>query len=234
MNHFLKNYYHKIISPKQPIKLNQFPGTQFEVNNWIISDFIVNTLVPIVGTKPFPLNELQLIVSSVIFFKPEVIFDWGTHIGKSARIFYESKKYFNLNPHIYSIDLPDNVDHPEHPHSDRGLLVRKFCNVKLIQGDGVTQALKIYKKYNFKNALFLLDGDHKYSSVIRELTLINENVINPAILVHDTFYQSAESGYNIGPYKACTEFLKNHKQYSKISTTTGLPGMTLLYKYDNR
>jgi hypothetical protein len=52
-----------------------------------------------------------------------------------------------------------------------------------------------------------------------------------AILLHDTFYQSEQSGYNIGPYKAITEILDSMSEtYQVMSTTTGLPGMTLLYK----
>ena len=46
---------------------------EFEVNNWIISEFVVGTLVPIVGVHPFPLNELFLMVSAVCRLKPDYI-----------------------------------------------------------------------------------------------------------------------------------------------------------------
>src|SRR3989344_9247020 len=90
-------------------------GTEFEVNNWVTSDFIVNKLVPIVGFHPFPLNELMLMTSAVCYFKPEFIFEWGTNIGKSARIFYEISKAFDIKTEVHSIDLPDDVFHDEHP-----------------------------------------------------------------------------------------------------------------------
>ena len=39
--------------------------SEFEVNNWVISDFIVNKLAPIVGTHPYPIGELNLMVAAV-------------------------------------------------------------------------------------------------------------------------------------------------------------------------
>jgi len=89
-------------------------------------------------------------------------------------------------------------------------LVRGKNNVILHQGDGLDTALKIIadSKAN-KSMLFFLDGDHSYTSVFRELSGIAEKIKNPVILVHDTFYQSDESNYNIGPFKAIQSFQKN-------------------------
>ncbi len=39
--------------------------SEFEVNNSIISEFIFQKLVPIVGVTPYPINELALMVSAV-------------------------------------------------------------------------------------------------------------------------------------------------------------------------
>lgn len=203
-----------------------------EVDNWEISDFIVNKLVPIVGWHPFPLTELTLMATAVTRFKPKAIFEWGTHIGKSARIFYEITESFNIPSKIYSFDLPDEVEHNEHPHEKRGILVKDFKRVKLYQEDGVVGALKICKKNRIKseNILFFIDGDHSYKSVKRELSAVYKNHRDANVLLHDTFYQSAKSGYNIGPRKAIDEFLTKNKSYTEISTNTGLPGMTLITK----
>jgi hypothetical protein len=54
-------------------------------------------------------------------------------------------------------------------------------------------------------------------------------VPKPKILVHDTFYQSPDSGYNIGPFKAVQEIVASGK-FTVLETKTGLPGMTLLYQ----
>lgn len=206
------------------------PGAEaFEVDNWVVSRFVLKKIVPAVGIKPFPLNELQLMVSAVCRLKPTHIFEWGTHIGKSARIFYETAKYFNTPLEIHSIDLPDDVEHVENPHSKRGKLVKGKPGVFLHLGDGLNTALGIYRTLPpGSRALFFLDGDHAYESVKRELEGIIANVLDAKILVHDTFYQSADSGYNIGPFKAVQEAIEKGK-FKVIETKTGLPGMTFLY-----
>lgn len=201
----------------------------YEVDNWKLSKFIIKKIIPIAGYEPFPLNELLLLVGSVIRFQPDAIFEWGTHIGKSARIFYETKKYFNIDCQIHSIDLPEDVFHIEHPHGNRGYMV-KNKNVNLHLGDGIETSLTLLSLYKYKNPLFYIDGDHSYESVKRELSAILEKVPNANILLHDTFFQSKESGYNIGPHLAIVDCLSNNNSYKIINLNTSLPGMTLLYK----
>jgi hypothetical protein len=116
---------------------------EFEVNNWALSTFVCESLVPIVGVHPFPLNELMLMAAAVCRLKPTHIFDWGTHIGKSARVFHETAKAFAIEIEIHSIDLPDSVGHLEHPGENRGLMVKGLSNVHLHLGDGLETALRI-------------------------------------------------------------------------------------------
>jgi cephalosporin hydroxylase len=138
-------------------------STEFEVNNWTISEFIISKLVPVVGVHPFPLNEQMLMTAAVCKFKPELIFEWGTNIGKSARVFYEITKAFEIKSEIHSIDLPDEVFHNEHPQQNRGKLVRQFPEVKLHQADGIQKSLEIIEQKKSKgNILFFVDGDHSY------------------------------------------------------------------------
>ncbi len=144
--------------------------TEFEVNNWIISEFIFQKLVPIVGVTPYPINELALMVSAVCRLKPTHIFEWGTNIGKSARIFYEIVKHFGLSTEIHSIDLPDEIDHHEHPKAKRGVLVKGISDVRLYKGDGLETALEIYRKIRETcRPLVFIDGDHSYALVKREI-----------------------------------------------------------------
>lgn len=204
---------------------------QFEVDTWIISDFLLREVIPLVGHSPYPLNELILMVASIVWIKPEYIFEWGTHVGKSARIFSETAEHFDLSTHIYSIDLPDDVVHAEHPGRQRGIFVHGRKNVTLLQGDGLDTALSLFQRLGHHHrALFFLDGDHSYRSVLRELREISKQSPRGNILIHDTFYQSAVAGYNIGPYQAIVKFLSKRKHtYEKLVTNTGLPGITLLY-----
>jgi len=208
-------------------------STEFEVNSWQLSEVVLKKLVPIVDIHPFPLDELLLMSGAMAYFKPKLVFEWGTHIGKSARIFYELSLTLELDTIIHSIDLPDEVEHGEHPHGQRGVMVRGVKNVKLHQGDGVETALKIMQKSpghsGGSGVLFFVDGDHEYNSVRRELTEIMKKAPKAAVLLHDTFYQSSGSHYNTGPHEAVKGCLKNSKKYRRIDTKIGLPGMTLLY-----
>lgn len=169
--------------------------------------------------------------AATCYLQPEQIFEWGTNVGKSARVFYEISKFFDFKSIIHSIDLPDEVSHIEHPNSKRGYLVKNCKNVFLHQGDGVTVAQKIYMQKPNAKTLVFVDGDHSYESVQNELSQINKVMPNAWILLHDTFYQSKQSDYNVGPYIAVQEFLaKNTNKYKTKFTDLGLPRMTLLYK----
>ena len=225
---FFNNKVHYFID--SPVK--NLRSTEFEVNKWELSDFILKVLIKQVGVNPYQLDELMLMTASVCRCHPTHIFEWGTHIGKSARIFYEICKYFKINSEIHSFDLPDNIDHIEHPHEKRGFLVRNLKEVKLYQEDGLKKGIDIFNSSSTENkqALFYLDGDHSFDTVCEELSVISNNIVNPIFLLHDTFYQSLDSGYNIGPYSAMSKFLSENKDYKVISTSLGLPGMSLLYK----
>jgi cephalosporin hydroxylase len=207
-------------------------ASEFEVNNWIISEFVIDKLVSVVGVHPFPLNELMLLSSAVCRFKPALIFEWGTNIGKSARVFYETIKSFNINCQIHSIDLPDNVFHKEHPQTKRGIFVKGIKEVTLHQADGLSRSFEIYDKSNVNdNVLFFVDGDHSYETVKNELSSILKHIPNAIVILHDTFFQSSDSGYNVGPNKALKEIIGvDNYNYNIISTNTGLPGMTLIFK----
>ena len=216
---------------KQDPAMNVHCG-EFEVNNWLVSEFVLNTLVPIVGVHPFPLNELVLMVAAVCRLKPDRIYEWGTHLGKSARVFYETARHFGLDVEIHSVDLPDHVIHQEHPGHQRGMLVKGLQDVHLHQGDGLSVCLDIQAKAATpKHTLIFIDGDHSYASVRRELAGIMTGIPEAHILLHDTFFQSSESGYNVGPYRAISEAITEiDVRYRLLSTQTGLPGMTLLYQ----
>lgn len=220
---------------KKPAKIYPDPAknkncTEFEVDNWIVSEFVVDRLIPVIGYHPYPLPELTLIAGAVAYFKPKLICEWGTHIGKASRAFYEITQGFNIDCSIHTIDLPDEVEHVEHPHDNRGLLIKEFGSIKQHLGDGVDTAVKIYLESGKPSpALFFVDGDHSYETVKRELETILKHVEKPIILAHDTLYQSAKSNYNIGPFKAVTEVFGNRKDFRIHATSIGLPGMSLIY-----
>jgi len=205
-------------------------GSEFEVDLWALSDFVLDTIVPVVGVRPYPLNELLLMTAAACRLKPSVVFDWGTHIGVSARIFSECDKAFNLGFEIHSIDLPPQATHVEHPGQEHGRLVRGLNKVHLHRGDGVKLALELWHKLGQpKRPLFFVDGDHAYESVRGELMSIFAAIPDASAIAHDTFFQSADSNYNVGPALAINEVLKSFPaRFDVFRTDLGLPGMTLL------
>jgi cephalosporin hydroxylase len=218
-------------SPGRANPARNVASSEFEVDAWAISQFVTRNLVPIVGAHPFPLHELMLMTGAVCRLEPAEIFEWGTHIGRSARVFCEVTSHYRIAAEIHSTDLPDDVEHGEHPHADRGRMVRRLPRVHLHQGDGLETSLEIWRAGGRKpRPLFFVDGDHAYDSVLRELTGIADEVPDAAVLLHDAFYQSPDSGYNVGPYRAIEEVLAARPgRFRKIHSGLGLPGMTLLY-----
>ncbi|MBO6548236.1 MAG: class I SAM-dependent methyltransferase [Rhizobiales bacterium] len=206
---------------------------QFEINNWIMSDFVAHRLVPIVGYHPYPLNEMMLMAGTVCRFKPSYIFEWGTNLGVSARIFHETASFFQINTQIHSVDLPDDIEHEEHPKNLRGKFVKGKNNVHLHLGDGLKTSLDIYNSLpEGETVLFFVDGDHSYESVKKELSEIVKQVKSPKVLLHDTFYQTEKSNYNIGPHQAVTEVMDEFGEdlgLKRERENIGLPGMTLVY-----
>jgi cephalosporin hydroxylase len=205
-------------------------GSEFEVDLWALSDFVLDTIVPVVGVRPYPLNELLLMTAAVCRLKPTVVFDWGTHIGVSARIFFECDKAFKLGFDIHSIDLPPDATHVEHPGQEHGRLVRDLDKVHLHRGDGVKLAIELWHRLGQpKRPLFFVDGDHAYESVRNELSEIFSTISDASALAHDSFFQSAESNYNVGPAHAIDEVVRNFSgRFTVIKSGLGLPGMTLL------
>jgi predicted O-methyltransferase YrrM len=198
-----------------------------ETDKRALSHFILKQLVPIVGVWPYPLDELMLLCSTVAYFKPQIIIEWGTHIGCSARIFYETVQYLKLSTEVHSVDLPPEVEHGQNLHDvkERGQLVKRL-GVHLHLGDGLDVAKSILSMD--KSTLFFLDGDHSYASVWRELNGARDLTSQAVVLVHDAFYQGPESGYNCDPYQALTRFCKT-QDLPVYVTSMGLPGMGLTY-----
>ena len=205
-------------------------ASEFEVDLWILSRFLLEKIVPVMGTHPYPLNELLLMTAAACRLKPSVVFDWGTHIGASARIFYECNKAFKLGYTIHSVDLPPDANHVEHPGEEHGRLVKGLAGVHLHRGNGVEVALAQWQKLGRpRRPLFFVDGDHAYESVRDELGQIFATVPDASALAHDTFFQSAESNYNVGPSRAIDEIVEKFpSRFRIVKSGLGLPGMTLL------
>ncbi len=145
-------------------------------------------------------------------------------------ISFECDEAFKLGYEIHSIDLPSDATHVEHPGQEHGRLVRGLPKVHLHRGSGVKVAVELWQKLGRpRRPLFFVDGDHAYELVRDELNEIFSTVPDASALTHDTFFQSAELGYNVGPARAIEEIVaKFPDRFRIINSGLGLPGMTLL------
>jgi hypothetical protein len=198
----------------------------FQVDNYPISKFLVEELLPVAGHWPYPPPEVHLMVSAVCWIRPNLIIEWGTNVGNSARIFWQTVKKFDIPCRIHSIDLPEDAEHPENVKSDRGILVKGLSDVSLHLGDGLETALRIFsERPSGARCLFFIDGDHAYESVTSELEGIMNSAPEAAILLHDTL-----SSLKRWPHEALQDALKSRRgMYRVVSTDIGLPGMSFVY-----
>lgn len=107
-------------------------GSIFEVDCWVLSEILLDRVIPKIGISPYPLNEQMLMAAAIAFVKPKMIIEWGTHFGKSARLFWEVKEALSLDCQIYTIDSMD-PNHPEFPGAKRGSYLHK-TDIKQLTG----------------------------------------------------------------------------------------------------
>jgi len=194
-----------------------------EVNKWVLSK-TVKKLSGIVGLHPYPFDELMLMAAAFQYHAPNVVIDIGTHIGKSARIWHELSRGLDIPAAIHTIDLQD-PQHPEYPGAEMGRFIKGTPVIQHL-GDGVEVAREIIKAHPEAVFLMFLDGDHAYEKVRRELELA-KLIDQGCFLVHDTFFQLGAQ-YNVGPYEAIQDFVRENQVKQVVHLQTGLPGMSYL------
>lgn len=192
-----------------------------------VGRFVCTKLVSVVGTNPFPPNELMLMCAAMLWLRPSLVVEWGTNIGVSARIWHETNLHYKLGADIHSIDLPDSMQHCEHPGNRRGILVRGLP-VHLHQGDGPELAVALIGGGGCRKPLVFIDGDHSEAAVYCDARAVLDIAPQASVLFHDTFYQPSSS-YNHGPHFAVERLLEEITPgHQVIRCDLGCPGMTLL------
>jgi cephalosporin hydroxylase len=195
-----------------------------EADKWALSEVVIDRLVPIVGVRPYPLDELLLMATAFQYHLPDVVIDIGTHVGKSARIWFELARYFQSGTTVHTVDKCD-PNHPEYPGSSLGKFIRGTPVKQHVQ-DGYACACDLIAENPTAGFLIFLDSDHEYQNVRRELELVKK-IQRGCLLVHDTFYQPG-SHYNHGPYLAIQDCVVEAPVRQVFHLQTGLPGMSYL------
>lgn len=135
-------------------------------------------------------DEIGFIADTVEALRPTHIYDWGTNVGASARIWWEAAP----TAQITTVEHPDDqtFDHPGHRYGlwCEGLGPR----MRMLKGDGVRTSIETFVEDGRPpNALFFLDGDHEYDAVFDELEAIHGWAPEAVVLVHDTSHPVCET-----------------------------------------
>lgn len=199
-----------------------------------LDGFVLEKILPKTGLL-YPFAEMALMALVVDRVQPTHIFEWGTNIGGSAKVFYHITESLGLDIPIHTWDLPEDVSHGQHPGENHAKLAKGLSRVHLHRDDGLKGALAQYqieKKKNQKiRPLFFVDGDHSYKSVIREITGLIAVQDEFHLLAHDTFPQKPDAkGQSRESWLGCPAALNLAAQdYRWLNVGFGNPGMAYLW-----
>lgn len=145
-------------------------------------------------------DEVTFMASVLERARPQFIFEWGTNVGASARIFYETIRRLGIECVIHTVELPDERAHEDRDHPGLRIGqclgeptsfadgVEHYLGGVVVQhrGDGLVIGWLLYNEFNPSRGLFYLDGDHSYAAVLNELQVISIAFPRSVILMHDT------------------------------------------------
>lgn len=142
------------------------------------------------GIPAYGDDEVLFMADTALKLTPDDVFDWGTNVGASARIFWEITQMVGFG-RVHSVDLPADVEHIEHP-GHRYAQLLDGCDVDLHRGDGATISAELVRRLRPYRPLFFVDGDHQADNVKRELETIYAAAPLAVCLIHDTRAHAGE------------------------------------------
>ena len=177
--------------------------------------------IGLVGYSP---EELNMILDTMLDQQTDLVVEWGTNIGQSARIFYEAREWLGLPCVIHSVEIQRELG-PVWGY-ERGHWV-KDLDVRLHIGDGVTRGVDLWHASGAHRPLFFLDDNHAESEVLRQLRMIAVEAPEAVMLIHDT--HTPVYGNEIGasywmlhePGVAIQTFLKESPDYDYEEVLVG-------------
>ena len=205
-----------------------------EANSAELDRFVLEKILPKTGLL-YPFAEISLMALVVSRVRPTHIYEWGTNIGGSAKIFHVITEALQMDTAIHTWDLPEDVPHGQHPGKEHGKLARGLPRVHFHRDDGLQGALGAMESERNQHPgfrpLFFVDGDHSYASVIREITGLISVQDEFHLLAHDTFVQKPDTkGQSRESWIGCPTALEALAQgYRWLNVGFGNPGMAYLW-----
>lgn len=147
----------------------------------------------------FP-TDLILYAEQIWNNKPDFIIETGTQFGGSALFFADMLSLFNDTGRVITIDIRDRV-------------VERDPRIEYLLGSSADRKIfeHIKNKVSGKRVMVVLDSDHRYNHVRRELRLYGRLVTPGQFLVVEDSYMRNE--VMKGPGHAVKWYLDNTKKY---------------------
>jgi len=167
--------------------------------------------------------EIESAMARIAQASPRIMGEIGTSFGGTSLLFTRFlptlEKLFCIDLYVKNKEILRLLAPPK--------LELRFFDMPSYAEDSVERVRK-FLGGRMIDVLFI-DGDHAYESVRNELNAIFSAIPDASALAHDSFFQSADSNYNVGPALAIDEVVGRFPaRFKVIKSGLGLPGMTLL------
>lgn len=159
------------------------------------------------GLPAYGDHEVRFFESVLKRHRPTHVFEWGTNVGASARLFYEAGLELGYECEVHTVELPDELSvlDRDHPGERYGKWIDGIP-VHAHRGYGLIESIRLHRELNPERALFFLDGNHSYGVVLAELEGVYGVDDDAVMMIHDTI------NYTGG---AISRFVDEHPKYER-------------------
>lgn len=140
-----------------------------------------------IGLPAYGDDEVVFVADVMKRHRPTHVFEWGTNVGASARLFYECARILGFPCEVHTTELPIELAHldRDHPGHRYGQWIKELP-IHTYRGDGLMESLRLNDYLLPERPLFFLDGSHEHMTVLGELTWVSWAAPKAVLLVHDT------------------------------------------------
>lgn len=159
------------------------------------------------GLPAYGDQEVEFFESVLVRLRPTHVFEWGTNVGASARLFYEGARELGYKCEVHTIEIPDELGllDRDHPGQRYGQWIQNLP-IHTHRGFGLIESIRLHGELNPNQALFYLDGNHSYGVVLAELEEVSALDSDAVIMVHDTINYTDP---------AIDSFVTDHPKYER-------------------